>query len=136
MALSNKQFCLTGTFPALVSSEELAVVDGRLNVGRAEATKRILAHGGVVKGSLSSKTAYLVVGKLPGAAKIEKASKLPDTMLIDLKGVDELIAGGQPSPPSIDSFSSGFDGNAIDSTRGRAAVDKMLARGKKRGWDQ
>ncbi len=59
-ALAGKSFVITGTLPTL-SREECAAL--------------ITAHGGVVKGSVSKKTDYLVAGEAAGS-KLQKAEEL------------------------------------------------------------
>jgi len=58
--LAGKTLVLTGTLPQL---------------SREEATQRILAAGGRVTGSVSSKTDFVVAGESPGS-KLEKAERL------------------------------------------------------------
>ena len=58
--LAGKTLVLTGTLPAL---------------SREQASERIMAAGGRVTGSVSSKTDYLVAGESPGS-KLEKAERL------------------------------------------------------------
>jgi DNA ligase (NAD+) len=59
-ALTGKTFVLTGTFPTL---------------SRSEATQLIQSCGGVVSGSVSKKTHYVVAGADPGS-KLQKAEAL------------------------------------------------------------
>ena len=56
------------------------VITGTLSVSRDETAKRIKERGGTVVDSVSSKTAYLVVGEKPGS-KLAKAQKLGTTVL-------------------------------------------------------
>ena len=72
--LSGKTFVLTGTLP---------------NLSREEATERIVAAGGKISGSVSSKTDYVVAGESPGS-KRAKAEKLGVT-IIDESGLKKLL---------------------------------------------
>lgn len=72
--LEGKTLVLTGTMP---------------NWTRDEATRRILAAGGKVSGSVSKKTAYLVAGDEAGS-KLVKASELGVTIL-DEDGLKKLL---------------------------------------------
>jgi DNA ligase (NAD+) len=74
--LAGMALVLTGTLP---------------NLTREEATERIEAAGGKVTGSVSRKTAYVVVGEDPGS-KLEKAREL-GTELLDEDGLLALLAG-------------------------------------------
>src|ERR671933_837787 len=73
--LAGKTLVLTGTLPELT---------------REEATKRIVAAGGRVTGSVSKKTDYLVAGDSPGS-KLEKAERL-GVEVIDEGGLLALLA--------------------------------------------
>ena len=59
-ALAGKSFVITGTLPTL---------------SREECSALITAHGGLVKGSVSKKTDYLVAGEAAGS-KLKKAEDL------------------------------------------------------------
>ncbi len=72
--LEGKTLVLTGTMP---------------NWTRDEATRRILAAGGKVSGSVSKKTAYLVAGEDAGS-KLTKATEL-GVIILDEDGLKELL---------------------------------------------
>ena len=76
LALSGKTLVLTGTLPSLT---------------RDEATRRILAAGGKVSGSVSKKTSYVVAGEEAGS-KLVKAQDLGVTVL-DEAGLLALLDG-------------------------------------------
>lgn len=73
-ALAGKTLVLTGTLPAL---------------GRDEATRRILAAGGKVSGSVSRKTAWVVAGEEAGS-KLTKAQDL-GIPILDEAGLLKLL---------------------------------------------
>jgi DNA ligase (NAD+) len=59
-----------------VLSEITIVITGTLEkLSRKEAINYIESHGGTVRGSITSKTSYLLVGENPGI-KLEHARKL------------------------------------------------------------
>ena len=66
---------LTGTLPDMT---------------REEASRRIVALGGKVTGSVSGKTSYVVAGDSPGGAKLEKAERL-GVPVIDEAALLELL---------------------------------------------
>jgi DNA ligase (NAD+) len=74
--LSGKTFVLTGKLP---------------NLTREEAEERIVAAGGKMAGSVSKKTAYVVVGADPGS-KYDKAQELGIPVL-DEEGLLNLLKG-------------------------------------------
>ncbi len=74
--LVDKTFVLTGTLQGMP---------------RSEAKKRILALGGKVTGSVSSKTDYIVAGDAPGS-KLDKARGL-GVNIIDESSLGELLSG-------------------------------------------
>lgn len=74
LRLAGKTLVLTGTMP---------------NWTRDEATRRILAAGGKVSGSVSKKTAYVVAGEEAGS-KLAKAAEL-GVAVLDENGLRELL---------------------------------------------
>jgi DNA ligase (NAD+) len=75
--LAGKTLVLTGTLPVL---------------SREQATERVMAAGGRVTGSVSSKTDYVVAGDSPGS-KLEKAERL-GVPVLDEAGLGKLLDGG------------------------------------------
>lgn len=135
MALAGKRFVLTGTFSAVskvVNQDELSDATGRLDIGKAEVTQQIRAYGGVVTSAISAKTTHLLAGQEPGNAKLEQAARTAGTKLIDLAGLNALIAGTEPTAPKIELFSAGFQCNSIGASKGAAAVKVLAQRGVKR----
>ena len=77
--LAGKTFVLTGTLPTL---------------SREEATKLIQEHGGKVTGSISRNTDYLLLGRDPGASKLNRARELKVPEL-DEEALWEMVGGGR-----------------------------------------
>ncbi len=77
--LRDQTFVLTGTLPDMT---------------REEATRRIVALGGKVTGSVSGKTSYVVAGDSPGGAKLEKAERLGVPVVDEAALVELLRPGG------------------------------------------
>lgn len=73
-SLSGKTFVITGTLPG---------------ISREEAAQLITSHGGVVSGSVSAKTNFLLAGEKAGS-KLDKAHKL-GVKVIDLQGLYDMI---------------------------------------------
>jgi DNA ligase (NAD+) len=67
------------------------VITGRLSAPRDELERRILAAGGRVRPSVSSRTDYLVCGEKPGT-KRDKAEEL-GIPILDEAGLEELLSG-------------------------------------------
>ena len=66
------------------------VITGTLSAPRDEIKKRIEAAGGVVTGSVSKKTDYLVAGEKTGKTKLTAAEK-NDVEVIDEAGLEQLL---------------------------------------------
>ena len=79
--LEGMTFVITGTLPSM---------------SREAATALILAHGGRVTGSVSSKTTYLLAGDNPGATKYDQAQRL-GVPIIDEARLLELIGEAAPA---------------------------------------
>jgi DNA ligase (NAD+) len=72
------------------------VVTGTLeDLSREVAIEAVKARGGTSPGSVSKKTAYLVVGREPGAAKLTKAQEL-GVAVIDEAQFTRLLETGEP----------------------------------------
>ena len=74
------------------------VLTGSLSRPRSEYAKLIELAGGVVQGSVTSKTRYLVAGANVGATKTEKAKAL-GTEVIDEERLKELLGLAAPPEP-------------------------------------
>ena len=73
-SLAGKSFVITGTLPG---------------ISREEAARLIASHGGVVSGTVSARTDFLLAGDKAGS-KLDKATKL-GVEVIDLAGLRRLI---------------------------------------------
>jgi DNA ligase (NAD+) len=72
------------------------VVTGTLEgFSRDGAVDAVKARGGTSPGSVSKKTAYVVVGREPGAAKLTKAEEL-GIQVLDEAGFVRLLETGAP----------------------------------------
>jgi len=76
--LAGLTFVITGTLPSM---------------SRAEAKSLIERHGGKVTGSVSGRTAYLLVGEAPGGAKYNKARELGVSMIGEAELLEILEIG-------------------------------------------
>jgi DNA ligase (NAD+) len=76
--LAGKRIVLTGDFDAF---------------SREEATRRAEAAGALVAGSVSKKTDFLVVGKEPGATKVQRANALGTEQIDEAEFLKRLTAG-------------------------------------------
>jgi DNA ligase (NAD+) len=85
-ALEGLAFVITGTLPTM---------------SREAATALIHEHGGRVTGSVSGRTAYLVVGDNPGASKYSKGEKLGVPMIGEAELLD-LISAPRTDRPQAD----------------------------------
>jgi BRCT domain type II-containing protein len=77
----------------------------------------IEAFGGIVTGSVSGKTNFLVVGKEPGASKVA-LSREKGIPMLDIKSLKDKIMGDLPElehakAPAIQSFSAGYKNNRV-----------------------
>jgi DNA ligase (NAD+) len=68
----------------------IVVTGSLLHFNRDEATAAIVARGGKASGSVSKKTAYVVVGEAPGS-KYDKAIEL-GVPVLDEAGFERLLA--------------------------------------------
>ncbi|MGI6367263.1 MAG: NAD-dependent DNA ligase LigA [Anaerolineae bacterium] len=68
------------------------VITGTLSRGRDEVAAQIVAAGGRVAGSVSSKTDYLLVGESPGASKVQQAAR-HGVPTLDEAGLRALLEG-------------------------------------------
>jgi DNA ligase (NAD+) len=75
---------------------QAVVVTGTLEgFSREGAVEAVKARGGTSPGSVSKKTTYVVVGREPGAAKVDKADELGISVL-DEAGFRRLLDAGRP----------------------------------------
>lgn len=110
-SLAGKRCVLTGVFPEVGGG-------GGLTLGKDKVKAMIESFGGVVTGSLSGKTDYLVVGKEPGASKVTKARKQNIPLLefgqlaagLGTGKVEAAVAEAIQSPMVVKEFSKGFVG--------------------------
>jgi DNA ligase (NAD+) len=78
--------------PQTLAGTAIVVTGGLEGFSREGAIEAIKARGGTSPGSVSKKTAYLVVGREPGAAKIAKADEIGIPVL-DEAGFARLLEG-------------------------------------------
>lgn len=110
--LKGKRFVLTGVFPMVGGGKGL-------NLGKDKSKKMIESFGGVVTGSISGKTDYLIVGKQPGGSKVGQA-KGKGVVMMDIRTIQKLLMGetefkdiDEAPPPTIESFSAGYNRRAL-----------------------
>ena len=82
--LSGKSFVITGTLPSM---------------GRSEASKLIVQHGGTVSSSVSKNTDYLLAGEKAGS-KLTKAQSL-GVKVITEAGLQELLTTGETAQADV-----------------------------------
>ena len=80
------------TFPQTLAGMSIVVTGSLTRFNRDEATAAIVARGGKASGSVSKKTAYVVVGEAPGS-KYDKAIELGVSVL-DEEGFERLLSAG------------------------------------------
>jgi DNA ligase (NAD+) len=76
--------------PQTLAGMSIVVTGSLLHFNRDEATAAIVARGGKASGSVSKKTAYVVVGEAPGS-KYDKAIEL-GVPVLDEAGFERLLA--------------------------------------------
>jgi len=84
--------CEGETFPQTLAGMSIVVTGSLTRFNRDEATAAIVARGGKASGSVSKKTAYVVVGEAPGS-KYDKAIELGVSVL-DEEGFERLLSAG------------------------------------------
>lgn len=80
------------TFPQTLAGMSIVVTGSLARFNRDEATAAIVARGGKASGSVSKKTAYVVVGEAPGS-KYDKAIEL-GVPVLDEEGFERLLSAG------------------------------------------
>jgi DNA ligase (NAD+) len=80
------------TVPRTLEGMSIVVTGSLAGYSRDEAKEAILLRGGKASGSVSKKTAYVVVGDAPGS-KADKAAELGVTVL-DEQGFSDLLKHG------------------------------------------
>lgn len=104
-----KTFVMTGTFPEIGGGIGL-------DLGKSKVKALIQSFGGRVTSAVSGKTDYLVVGKDPGASKVNKAMSrnLPRIGLKSLgDNIYNIIPSLEQAPtPVITNFSAGYSRSA------------------------
>lgn len=90
--LKGKRFVSTGVFPQLGGGEGLTV-------GKEKLKEMIVSFGGVVTGSISGKTDYLIRGEDPGQVKLDQAQSRGVTAL-DLDDIRKILLGHSAFPPT------------------------------------
>ena len=80
------------TFPQTLAGMSIVVTGSLTRFNRDEATAAIVARGGKASGSVSKKTAYVVVGEAPGS-KYDKAIEL-GVPVLDEEGFERLLSAG------------------------------------------
>lgn len=116
-----KTFVLSGEFDALPGLPSVGLARGK---GAVKVF--VERYGGRVVGSVSRKTAYLVVGAAPGARKVQQANEF-GVQVVDAAGVTKLLRGEAADAVTIGAFSSGFGGNGAAGRLGEAALDRLRA---------
>ena len=97
--IEKKTFVLTGVFEAI--PDGTPVTSTGLEEGKPELAALLKRMGGRVTSGVSKKTDFLLVGRLPGKSKLEKADAL-GIRKIDLQGLSALGRGDEVEPLDLE----------------------------------
>ena len=121
-AFAGKTFVLTGTFPEVGGG-------AGLNLGKSRLEEWIELFGGRNTSAISGKTNYLVIGKAPGATKVQAAQRggVRCVMLVDLVKCVECHDAALESapPPTITEYSTGYAGKVKTALMGTGTFGQL-----------